>query len=215
MWWILSAIGFAFLFLDKAVNTISDITERGRRLSDSHIDARGIVTEDPVSLRAQAQSILKRDISADAYAAARMVRSEDGSASTLTKARLVGVAMNQARKLGWSVDRLIRFHTDAQRDGRFGLQITGRFASTRDPYENDLAAAELALSLGDQTEGAMNFAHRNAFGIQPGTGTFESFVATMRNEGKRGGVFPESSNLVFFWRGDVPAIAMPIDQDVA
>lgn len=195
---------FLFSSIDGGIDVLTDLIGSGRKLSTSHQDTNGVVTEDPDDLLVQATNVIGRTISQDAYALARMVRSEAGAADLTTKVRLANVAMNQARALGWSVYDTITYHQTAFRDGRFGAQISGRFASSKDPYEIDLKAAEQALQ-GDITGGATNFAHRSAFGKQLGTASnIQPFVDTMASEGKVPGYYAPDSNLVFFWRGSVP-----------
>lgn len=194
-----------------AVNVILDFAGKGKRLTTSTTDENGVVQESPDDLVQQASQTLGRDVSRDAYALSRMVRSEEGSADTLTKVRLANVAMNQAAALGWSISDLMTFHRTASRSGHFGAQISGRFSTAQDSYESDLAAAEQALGAGDQTGGALNFADRAAFGIQAGSGSFESFNASLATEGKQPGTFPDSpQRLVFWWRGSLPAQAVPV-----
>lgn len=193
-----------------AVNFVTDVTTRGQRLTISTPDANGVIREAPSDLVDLASSNLGRPIDPEAYALARMCRSEEGAADTLTKVRLCNVAQNQAQALGWSVWELMLFHTTASRAGRFGKQISGRFSTSQDPYENDLAAAEQAQALGDQTDGALNFADKRAFGIQIGSATFEDFKVTLGGEGKNAGTLPDSpSHLVFWWRGSIPENAVP------
>lgn len=193
-----------FTTVDGGIDVLSDLVGSGRKLTISEQDENGVVTDSPDYLLSEAINTLGRDISHDAYALARMVRSEAGAADLTTKVRLANVAMNQARALGWSVYDVIVYHKTAFRDGRYGAQISGRFASSRDPYEIDLRAAEEALR-GDITGGATNFAHQSAFGKQLGTASsIQPFVDTMAAEGKVPGYFAPDSNLVFFWRGRVP-----------
>ncbi len=219
-WAALSLLGWYFKDLltssvKEGVDVVTDLIGSGRRLTystqslgpdEEHPDRlpQGVVEQDPDDLLIDACGIVGREISPDAYALARMVRSEAGSAGKLTKVRLANVAMNQARALGWSVYNVVVYHKTATRDGRYGAQISGRFASSRDPYESDLLAAEEALQ-GDITGGATNFAHQSAFGKQLGTASnIQPFVDTLASEGKVPGFYAPDSNLIFFWRGSVP-----------
>lgn len=186
---------------------MTDLVGAGKRLSSSTRDDAGIVVEDPEELREQAATAsgLGSELTSDTYALARMVRSEAGSADLTTKVRLACVAINQARALGWSPYDVIVYHKSGSRDGRYGSQITGRFASGSDPYEIDVKAAVLAQQ-NDITNGATNFAHQNAFGKQLGTASsIQPFVDTLAQEGKVPGYFPPDSNLIFFWRDSVPS----------
>lgn len=209
-WWAVTTIAL-YVFRDSLFSAtrgvgdfMSDLVGAGRRLTVSATDNEGIVIEEPEALRLEACETLGEEVSADEYALARMVRSENGSASLETKVRLACVAVNQARALRWSPYEVIVYHKTASRNGRYGRQISGRFASTRDPFEIDLKAARLALA-GDVTDGATNFAHQSAFGKQLGAASsIQPFVDTMAAEGKVPGYYPPNSDLIFFWRGSVP-----------
>jgi hypothetical protein len=150
-WWAVTAfLGWYFrdLIFSSAkggLDVVTDFVGAGDRLTVSTHDDAGVIREDPEDLRAQAEKYLGREVSEDAYALARMVRSEAGSADLVTKVRLANVAMNQARALGWSPYQVIVFHTTGARDGRYGSQITGRFASGKDPYEIDQFRAPIGF----------------------------------------------------------------------
>jgi len=211
-WYAIAAVaGAGYLFrdvlfssIDDGVDVLKDLVGSGKRLTVCTTDSSSIVLEEPEALLSEAVSVVGRDISPDAYALARMVRSEAGASDLTTKVRLACVAMNQASALGWSPYDVIVYHKTAARNGRYGAQISGRFASTRDPYEIDLKAAEQALR-GDVTNGAINFAHQSAFGKQLGTASsIQPFVDTLAQEGKVPGYYGSDSNLIFFWRGSVP-----------
>ena len=204
-----SVIGWIFRrdlarVFEGGISMAKDVVTKGRRLTTCTTTDEGVVVEEPDDLLVQASETLGRSISADAYSLARMVRSEGGSSDYGTKVRLACVAINQARALGWSVRGVIVYHKTSWRNGRYGAQISGRFASGSDPYEIDLRAAEEALQ-GDVTGGATNFAHQGAFGVQAGTASsIDSFVRTLAAEGKVPGHYPPDTNTVFFWRGKVP-----------
>jgi len=214
--WIAVAVGGYLLLrrggpiraVQDVTDIIGDIVGRGRRLSHSTLDDNGVVQEDVDDLLVQAVNVVGSDFGRDAYALARMVRSEDGSADLATKVRLANVAINQARDLGMTPEGVILYHKTDFRSGKFGRQISGRFASTLDPYEIDLKAALQALQ-GDTTQGATNFAHQSAFGVQVGTASsIQPFVDALAKEGKVPGYFADRGpDLVFFWRGSVPNIA--------
>jgi len=216
LWAVIVGLAILWALLDVSpidlaelgAGMISDAAERGRQLTTSTLNADGVVLEDPQALVDAAGAALGRPIDREAYALARMVRSEEGSAGQITKVYLANVAQNQARALGWSLWDLMLYHKTPERAQRFGRQISGRFATTLDPFESDLAAAEWALANPDQTGGAVNFADRRAFGIQEGTTTFAAFVATLADEGKQPGTLPSAPDkLVFFWRGGLPDVA--------
>jgi hypothetical protein len=210
---VLIALGLLWALLDVSPidlaelggGLIADLAEQGRQLTHATVDASGVVTDDPRGLVDAAGALLGRPVDPDAYALARMLRSEEGTAGQITKVYLANVAQNQARALGWSIWELMLYHKTESRAGRFGRQISGRFATTSDPFESDLAAAEWALSNPDQTGGALNFADRRAFGVQEGSTTFTDFAASLAKEGKQPGTLPSAPDkLVFFWRGDLP-----------
>ncbi len=191
-----------------------DVVDRGQRLNYSTV-VGGVVQESAAVLAAAAGEVLGRPVTLDAIALARMVRSEDGTAGQIAKCYKCHVAFNQAEKLGWSVVKLITYHTAADRAGHFGEQITGRFASGRDPYENDLSAAEYAIAQRaagqDPTFGALNFVDVGGFGAQLGSGSFQDTVEAWAKDGKVPGRLPDSpSGLIFFWRGEVPDNAEPV-----
>jgi hypothetical protein len=191
-----------------------DVAQRGQRLTTSTV-VDGVVQESPAELAAAAASVVGRPVSEDAIALALMCRAEGGSGGQISKVYRCHVAINQARGLGWSVVEVITYHQTPARARRFGEQISGRFASGRDCWENDLQAAEYALAQRDRGEdptmGAVNFVDIGGFGVQAGTGSFASVVERWGAEGKVPGTLPEaSSGLVFFWRGQRPAIAEAI-----
>jgi hypothetical protein len=189
---------------------LADVMARGQRLTTCTVDSDGVVTDSPQSLCNQAAATLGRAITLDAYALARMVRSEDGSAGQVAKALKCHVGFNQVASLGWpSVAYWVTYHRSANRAGKFGAQISGRVASGKDPYENDLVAAEYAIAErangSDPTFGAVNFVDVGGFGSQAGTGTFDDLVTQWAAEGKVPGTLPNTPDgLVFFWRGNVP-----------
>lgn len=190
---------------------VVDVVARGSRLTNVTV-VGGVVQESAETLAAQAASVVGRDVDTDAIALALMCRSEEGSAGQVTKVALCHVACNQADALGWTPLQLVQYHKGTGRARHFGQQITGRVASDEDCYEDDLLAAETALGQRaedlDTTGGAMNFVNRGAFGVQPGSTTFEEWEATMANEGKVGGTLPGTARgLVFYWRGSVPDFA--------
>lgn len=193
------------------VDPLLDFAQRGRRLTTCTV-VDGVVQETPAELAAAAAAVMGRAVSEDALALALMCRAEGGSGGQIQKVYRCHVAINQARALGWSVVEVITYHQTPARARRFGEQITGRFASGRDCWESDLAAAEYALAQRergeDPTAGAVNFVDIGGFGAQAGTGSFESVVQKWAADGKVPGTLPDApSSLVFFWRGRLPGIA--------
>ncbi len=222
MWFIVLGLLALYLLSDGELSlqsigdSVLDALERGKRLTVSTISdgrdprvPKGVVLDDPNDLLETACSTLGFRISLAVMSKARVARSEDGDAHWKTKVRICNVVQNQADRLGWTDEQVVLYHTGAGRENRYGRQITGRFASIADPYESDVKIAQRAEQE-DMSLGATNFAHPRAFGVQEGTTTFEDFVATMADENKFPGVFPESDTIVFFWRGNVPdgAIAL-------
>jgi hypothetical protein len=171
----------AIVFGRQAVTAVEDFTTRGRRLSHSPpLNAAGQVDRDPAYLKADAEQIVGRFIEDDAYAIARMLRSEGGSGSPDEKRARAWVARNDAAAHGWSM-----LYTIAGPDRLFGRQRGWRYASGEDPWENDLAIAEAVLDgrLLDNTGGAVKFVDIKSFGAQEGTGSYETTLAQWRSEG--------------------------------
>ncbi len=137
---------------------------------------------DPIRAAEQASAKLGRLVATDAYALARMIRSERGSGPQVERLAVAHVALNDAKEHGWSL-----LHTLVGPRGHFGPQRGWRYATTRDPYESDLELAEtvLAGSTRDPTGGAVKFVHINAFGKQEGTRTYEEVRDKWAREGLR------------------------------
>lgn len=218
MIFVVAAVALLILLTDGQIVTdvtdaLADLTERGERLSHSDVDDRGIVQSSLSELLAQASDALGEDADKDAYILARVIRSEQGNSNPITKARIASVVINQSSSTFFgSILSVVQYHKDAGRNGHFGKQIGGRFSSLQDPYTNDYRIAQFVLENGDQTDGATNFVNRGAFASQEGATSFESFRQTMASEGKLPGIFPadSGSDLVFFWRGSVPSIAVEV-----
>lgn len=184
----LAAGGLVWLFddqvgeaVDVVSNLIGDLTNRGRRLTTSPArNDAGRVTDTPEKLLAEAQALLGRAISMDAYALARMVRSEGGNGPVPEKQARVWVALNDRDAHRWST-----LYTIAGPTGLFGPQRGWRYASGSDPYENDLYLAEAVLAgqLADNTGGATKFVDIDSFGVQEGTGSYEDLVERWGKDG--------------------------------
>lgn len=191
--WIMLAVGLAAVLVGpSAAYAALDALKRGRRLSSGE--------STPAAGAAAATKILGRTVDPDAYALARMVRSEAGRENGVHKAAVAHVALNDARANGWTVAGTVTMRRGGS--GTFGAQSGGgRYATTRDPYENDLAVAEQVLSgaLPDPTGGAVKFVHRTAFGVQEGTTTYAGVVARWGEDGLRPREIPGASgSLVVF-----------------
>lgn len=185
-----------------------DLVDRGRRLTKSTTNAAGVVLEAPEELVAAAGRLLGRTVTLDAYAMARVVRSEVGTRASVEKVAVAWVLRNDAADLNWSIARAVTFHRTASRDGRFGRQTSGRYASGLDPYESDLNIAESVLSahFPDPTRGALKFVHKAAFGVQAGTRTYEEVLAEWRREGlEPRSVHGAADDFVVFTRGSADA----------
>jgi hypothetical protein len=171
----------ALLFGEQVVNATIDYSTRGRQLSHSPpLDATGQVATPPAELLREAAALLGRSIAEDAYALARMIRSEGGSGSVAEKQARAWVARNDQAAHGWSMLKTI-----AGPDLLFGRQLGWRYASGVDPFENDLAVAEGVLSgaLPDNTGGAVKFVDIDSFGVQEGTGSYEATRDQWASEG--------------------------------
>ncbi len=187
-WWHLGlgALGLLVLFPDSDVvesvnDVIVDFTNRGQRLSvSSPPGADGRIPDSPQSLAAQAAVTLGRDVAVDAYALARMLRSEGGRGPVPEKTARAWVALNDRDAHGWTT-----LYTIVGPKGTFGPQRGWRYASGQDPYENDLYLAEAVLAgqLPDNTGGATKFVDIDSFGVQEGTGSYEALVESWAKDG--------------------------------
>lgn len=182
---------------------VIDLVGRGRRLSDtSGLLAAKTIEADPDKLTYDAAEIMGRPVSKDAYAAARMVRSEEGSQPRDVKALLVHVAINDAREHGWSLFFTLTVSSDPSRTGYFGNQTSRRYSTAFDPYEEDLLVAEQVIASRaaggeDPTGGAVKFFNRGPLGALgndwPDSWDAEGLVSE--------NVPPAPDRLVFFTRG--------------
>lgn len=190
-----------------------DLVTQGRRLTRTAIndDKNAVDAEtgvsDPEALAAAASATVGREVTVNAFALARMLRSEEGSAGPNVKAALAWVCLNSAREKGVTVLRRLTASKVAARDGKFGRQISRWAATTSDPYENDLAIAEetmqnfMVYPERDPTNGAVKFVDKRAFGVQEGTRTYAEVEAEWATEGLRPFSLPGMpSSLVFFRR---------------
>ncbi len=196
----------ALLGTEQGRALVADLTRRGDRLTTTSLDADGKVPIAPTDLAAQVSATLGRPVTAGAYGLARMLRSEEGSAPALVKRCLAWVAMNDARELGWNLLKLLTYSTVSSRLGFFGKQISRRYSTAQDPYENDLAIAEAAIDEynrggTDPTDGAVKFVNKNAFASQAGASSYEAVAAKWAREGLQPTwIDGTPSYLVFFVR---------------
>jgi hypothetical protein len=165
-------LGLAFLaFWQKEAITAAaswaiDLTTRGQRLTETYLNVDASIPEEPQDLANAAAQVVGRPVDVDAYSAARMVRSEEGSLSPEVRALLVHVALNDARALGgWTLTHLMTYSTNSDVSGLYGHQATRRYSTALDPYEQDLGVAEQVIAQraaggDDPTGGATKFFNR-------------------------------------------------------
>ncbi len=144
-----------------AINEIS----RGPRLTHAPADALGFVPDDPQDLADEA------GYSLEAYAAGRMLASEEGSSSTTTQAAAVWALINKGARAGKGLADILLAAKNPMNKGHFGSQKdkdpgspnfggSDRYASTaQDPYDRDCLIAQQCMSgeIPDLTGGATNF----------------------------------------------------------
>ena len=198
--------------IDNAANLLSSIVTGNRRLTVAKVNEAGVVLDSPGALVESASRVVGRSVDVDSYSLGRALRSEASSGeSESSKLYRAHVLINLANSRGLTLTQLALSHTNPNRDGHYGRQIGGAFATTNDPYVRDLELAEQARSESDSTGGAIQFSDRNAFGVQEGTTNWSEHVAQRESEGKTGGLLPGApSTLVFWWRGFLPSNARAI-----
>lgn len=173
-WWFvvggatLAGLGLAIWKRQELAFVVTDMADRGTKLTNTSLDDDGTIPDDPAELAAQASAVMGREVSLDVYALARMIRSE-GALEGLPRAH---VAINDALNLGgWSLARLITYSTVSARDGLFGKQKSRRYSSAHDPYVGDVLTAEQAIAEAaagvDPTGGADHFVDKGGF-LHPG-----------------------------------------------
>lgn len=172
---------------------VTNLFERGAKLSTSTLGKNGAVLEDPDELLQQAADTLGRDVDADKYALARMGRSEGVDGMRLR----MHVALNDLDALQaqygtnvYSSLLALMLHSKvAAGDGHYSQQQLGkRYSTSKDPYEGDYELAEAVYeerAAGiDPTGGATKFADKDSFSSQPGaTKTFAENDASWRASG--------------------------------
>lgn len=148
------------------VPAVIDLVGRGRKLTDTSGNLVDLsIQVDPEDLREQAAGVMGRNVTLDALAASRMVRSEEGSEGRDVKALLVHVALNDAAAHGWSLFYTLTVSSNSSRSGLFGNQTSRRYSTVSDSFEEDLLVAEQVIaSRGaggpDPTRGATKFFNR-------------------------------------------------------
>jgi len=189
------------------VPAVVDLLGRGRKLSETRLvdgDADPddkTVEDDPDKLTYDAAEIMGRPVTKDAFAASRMVRSEEPDANDDTKRYLVHVAINDARRKGWSLFQILTYSTVGSRSGYFGKQTSRRYSTRDDSYERDLLLAEQAIAehdAADPTAGAWHFYHKQLAEVV-GIRNFDDVVDSWAKEGAYPFELPGApSRLVFF-----------------
>jgi hypothetical protein len=168
--WILVAAAVLFTLLGKGnpvegVLTAINEATRGPRLTYEPADKSGLVLADPQELANEA------GYSLEAYAAGRMLASEEGNSSTTTQAAVVWALINKANASGKGIADLLLAAKNPRNRGRFGSQKdkdpnssnvgkSDRYASTAaDPYDRDCKIVQQCLdgTIPDLTGGATNF----------------------------------------------------------
>jgi hypothetical protein len=178
------------------VSFVVDLTQRGNRLTETYLNVDGSIAEEPTDLAKLAATVVGRDVDVDAYSAARMVRSEEGSQPPEVRQLLVHVLINDAAALGWSLTQTVTYSTNPDRNTLYGFQTSRRYSTAVDPYEQDLYLAEQVIAAraaggADPTGGATKFFSRGlAMNPLPQAWLDQGYVAE--------NVDPAPDRLVFF-----------------
>jgi hypothetical protein len=167
-----------------------------RRTADAEYPAARFVPCAPDTLRRQAERAMGTSISLDEYALARNLHSERHSGSPEEWAVIGESAMNEARRRGWSVSKLLLYN-------KFGIYAfgdivgQGRWASTRhDPTFGEVMAAKFILSGGTQ-----NFARGATSYIDPDQmGGEERLMRWVRDR------FNRTNGPYWAWVGQLPGV---------
>lgn len=158
-WWFFTG--------ETVVNVGRSLIGRGRKLSDSHLDADGNVIETPEQIQAQIIGALGRPVELDAVIMARVGASESPGATERERAAIQWVLRNDAESHGWSI-AFTAYKAGGAPD-TFGTQAGRRYATTgggrREIHEADLFMAEaiLAGQVADPTGGATKFVHYTGY----------------------------------------------------
>ncbi len=157
--WIALLLVLAWVLYDGDGDPVAGISDtlnritRGSKLTRAPYDPEtGVVPGDPNELASDA------GLTPDAYALARMISSEDGSADNLVKAAICWATINYAATKGQTVQQtLIKAKLPAHdghfgtfkniEDGTAGFGKADRYASTAlDPYDGDGQIAQGCLA---------------------------------------------------------------------
>lgn len=170
---------------------VANTFTRGQHLTSSTL-TDGVVVETPAELEAAAANVLGFVPDSDAYALARMGRSEgvDGMAFRMH------VALNDLDNLRAhypstypTVAALMTHSKVARADGHFSAQNLGkRYSTARDPYEFDYALAQQVQQEHDQgidpTGGAAHFVDKDGpLYVDHVRVSFDDYVAARAKEG--------------------------------
>jgi len=203
-------VGLAALMVVKVAGpSLSEPTE----LDDDGVvcvrnDVLELVQADPEAL-ARGRGVADPN----AYALARVIRSEVGGAPLIAQIGVAWTVLNHARDVGRSVLAVVTRATnkagDAVGDGFFGTQGgsggTRYVSSSQDPTDDDLAIAAGAIAgdPADPTGGAVNFDSPASYGVQAGTAAAgaDDFAQNRQAEGKELVTLPGvSASTIRFWR---------------
>lgn len=199
--------------LKRQLGGVMDKVLGNARLTKARVNAAGVVLDTVPELQAQASEVVGYAVSADALTLSRAIASEAGKDDTVaSRLYRCHVIINLASRSGLSVTNLALKHTSTARNGHYGKQIGGAFATSKDSYAEDLTIAQLALTQRglsqDPTGGAFQFSDKHGFGVQAGTSEWEEHVAVRKGEGKTGANLPDApKSLVFWYKGFLPGQA--------
>jgi len=205
---ILAVVAVLVLIAPPAVAVARDLVTRGARLTSTELNDAGDIDDDPAALAAAASDVAGHDVPVATFTLAFMLRSEGGSHGPMSKLQRAHVALNDAAKhFGGELYKCITASSRGQTG--YGSQSGRRYATDRDPYENDLAIAEQALEERaqgiDRAGGAEKFVNESAMGgVQPGTPTYDALVAKWAPEGLHPVELADDNDepdLIFFRRG--------------
>lgn len=202
---VVAALAVALtLWGGDVVSKAADLASRGRRLTNAPA-INGVVQASAGELAQAAADTIGRFVAVEAYALARMIRSENGSNTMAAKLAIAWVALNDARALGWGLLHTLTYNRNRQPQ-TFGEQKGGRYSTARDPFENDLLIAEMVLNgdVADPTGGAVKFVNRTAFGVQEGTRSYADVVASWAADGLTPVELDDVGDLVVFRKTSYP-----------
>ena len=198
------------------VQVATDFVTKGKRLNVTTLDGDGVVVgaegerATPAELAAEMSAVVGYEVPVDIASLARMARSE----GTNGKEVRMHVAFNDLADLQRtkpslglrSITDLVTYSKYANERGWFGDQVGRRYATSRDPYENDLRLAfkvwnDRQLGI-DKADGAIKFADKSSFGVQKKTRSYDEVESEWIAEGLEPFNTPSATtDLVLFRRG--------------